>query len=171
MSHQMLGNAMIQLLGIKELGQLAVVGLNRESLVPSASLTMLQIAGRRGALAQSLVSQRDGLSVVEQRQVAKHIFRRIGRVLGPINHSATVVDQPSQFDTHNPAPIGQLAIVAQQPRQARVLGQVRAAAANSRACVRAPRAGCRAHASDRRSGWHLVRPRLLRGHMRSHDHA
>src|SRR5262245_11762668 len=105
MSYQVLGHAMIQLLGIKQLGQPAKVGFNREALVPAAARTMLEIARWRAALAQSLVGQRDGLPVISQRPFPKHVIRRISRAPSPINHLATVVDQPGQLDAHNPAPV------------------------------------------------------------------
>ena len=64
MRNQVLGHTMIQLLGIKKLGQPAKVGFNQKAFIPAAAFTMLEVARLGTAFTQALVGLGDGSPIV-----------------------------------------------------------------------------------------------------------
>src|SRR5437868_13879406 len=98
-------DAMIHLLGIKQLSHPAQVRLDGKPLIPGAALTILDILRRSTFLAKAQIGERNRLTVVASRQRAEHVIRLVGGVPCPVDHFAGIVDQPGQLDPDNPATI------------------------------------------------------------------
>src|SRR5438094_8690616 len=98
-------DAMIHLLGIKQLRDPAQVGLDREPLIPPSPLTILDILRWNTFLAKTQIGERNRLAVVASRQRTKHVIRFVGGVPCPVDHFAGIIDQPGQLDADKRATI------------------------------------------------------------------
>jgi hypothetical protein len=90
---------------MKQLGHPTQVRFDGEALIPGSTFTTVDVGRWRIFFAQSQVGKRDRLALVTHRQRAKDIIRFIGRIPCPVDHLTFVVDQPSQLNADDPAPI------------------------------------------------------------------
>src|SRR6266487_382600 len=101
----MLLNAMIQFLRVEQLRDPAQVCFDREALIPAATLTEFDVTRWSILFPKALVGQRNRLPIIASCQRPKGVVTLIGGQIGPIDHLARIVDQPGQFDTHDPAAV------------------------------------------------------------------
>ena len=94
---QMLGDAMIQLFGMEQLGHPTQVRFDRKALIPGPALTILEIVLRRVFFAKAQVRERNRFAIIPNRQGPEGVVTLIGWQPSPIDHFARIVDQPSQF--------------------------------------------------------------------------
>ena len=79
----MLLDAMLQLLGMKQLRHPTQVGFDGKTLVPGAPRTALDILCWGVLLTKVLVGQRDRLAIIPSGQWAKDVVRLVGGGPGP----------------------------------------------------------------------------------------
>jgi rhamnulokinase len=98
-------HAMLQLLGMEQLGHPTQVGFDRESLVPTPASTALDIERRGIFFTKALIGKRDGLTIIPTRQRAKDVVRLVGGGPAPIDDLTRIVDQRGQLDADKRAPV------------------------------------------------------------------
>src|ERR687885_583745 len=96
---------MVEFLAIKDKRYHTETRLDQIALVPCPFFTVFEVLLGRILFAKSKITQGNCLPIILGSQFTKGIIRYISRVPAPIHHFTLIVDQPSQFDPHNPASI------------------------------------------------------------------
>src|SRR5690242_15707149 len=92
-------------------------GFDQHSLVPSASGTELEIGRNASRILETSVCQDNGFVFVGGSQRQEDLICDIGGVPCPVDDLPSIIEQPTQLHTHDPAPVA-LAFLADLRRRA-----------------------------------------------------
>src|SRR4051812_4825789 len=96
---------MKQMLEVKHTGQKTENRLDDHALAPRLHCTDLQITRRFARFDKTSVAQRNRVAVELMRQWAKTLVMHIGAIPIPSDDFTSVVDQPAQLGSDNPAAV------------------------------------------------------------------
>ena len=97
---------MVQFLTIEAQTDPTEVRFDAKARAPRAFWTKLHVLVGSIVLPKAEVAQGNRLSVVGKRQVTKFTVGHVRRVPLPGHDFALIINQPTEFDTNNPASIG-----------------------------------------------------------------